>query len=779
MTDTSRCVPELLLKQEYAVGDFIAGEFRVLAVLGGPGKSGQGVVLKTFQELGTNSKVKLVAEGKVWVALGYHPNIIPIQWVKELDFRLFIAAEFVPPDAEGRTTLQDHILEGPQPIPRICKWIAHFCDGISFAVGRGLLSHGDVKPSNLLVDRAGTLRITDFGLARLVGSGDAELVPAGPLPYMAPEQFDSPESVSVSADIYAIGIVLYQLITGGSYPYKMPEKIVSVVGDFAKAHLNAPIIRIDTPFWPILEKCLTKDAAGRPTLAELRREVSTLADRARVTLMPIPQIDHDDDELYARAQSLAALGQAPAALESIEEYTRRYPQHPWGWTEKSVIFLHLGQLDASIAATRESLRRDSGNSHAWNNLGVALLEKGQDDEAANAFRLALEHDPYNTASMASLAGILARKGKTETPAKLLVLALKLHPKKKMLLHNATINALQIVKNGAREEARELLESLTQNEPGIATNWFFLAGIHKIAERFEEAIDCYRKAIDLGPQDSAALICLAECLGERSRLSEAIEICERCLQIGAKREEALVLKAYYLDRQGHYSAAASMLADELTSHPNAATLWFTLAIIHHTNSALSEAQSALLTCKSILVQEKQFDTDAYRMVDANLWRLQGKPLDAMALLRELGGHCAPQGSHLWDDPQFLEKLKALNGGIDPPFRDRQEENGAVRTYSLPDLGVGVWLADGCYMIMFPASFRGALPLGLKWGESIEEVRQRLGPPQQTFPFDNYHFSPYVYSLHYNSTHSKRQLTSFTVGVGGLCFGCKAFEESGQR
>jgi tetratricopeptide (TPR) repeat protein len=403
----------------------------------------------------------------------------------------------------------------------------------------------------------------------------------------------------------------------------MPGKSASAVEDFARTHLSVPITWIDTPFWPILEKCLAKDSGGRPTLAELRREVITLAGRAGITLLSMPRADQESDELYARAQSLSSLGEGRSALEAIEEYIGRFPQISRGWTQKGVILLHLDRIDEAMAATRESLRRDPGNSHAWNNLGVAPMRKEQDLEAVAAFRRALEHDPYNTGSMMSLADILARQGESDAPARLLTRALHLHPKKK-LLFNASNTAAQIMKNGGGEEARELLECLTENKPENPRSWFNLARVHQIAERNEEAIECYQRGIGIEPKDSTALICLALCLAKRADLSEAIEVCEKCLQLGAERQKALTLKAQYLNAQGHYSTAVRILADELKVLPNADMLWFTLAVIHDANGALSEAQSALLTCKSILVQEKQFDTDNYRMVEDFLRRLEGDP-----------------------------------------------------------------------------------------------------------------------------------------------------------
>lgn len=620
--------------RQYMVGEFIGGDHKVLAVLGGQGKSGQGVVylveskdaprpfvLKTCQALDPQSRAKLIKEAKAWITLGFHQNIVPAYFVREIDFDLYVAAEFIPPDAEGRSTLGDYINDGPQSLSRICNWICHFCDGLSHALYMGLLAHRDVKPANLLIDPNGMLRITDFGLATLSATGGKSRAVIGTPLYMAPEQFISPESVDSLADVYAIGIVLYQLLTGGAYPYRLPQDPAEAFEDLARIHMNEPWIRISSPFSSVIERCLNKNPSKRLSINDLRREVHSVAEKAKITITQIPSRDETEKELYAKARSLAALGDGQAALRAIEEYTKRYPQYPWGWTEKGLILFHLNRVQDAIRATEESLRRDPANSHAWNNLGVGLMRNAQFLEAGTAFQEALENDPYNTGSMMQLAHILAERGETSAPTRLLLRALKLHPKKKTLLFNASNIAAQIAKNGGFEQARELLECLTENEPENDTNWFNLALNHQHSRRIVEAIKCYRTVVDLKPSDSTALIFLAKCLAENADFGEAIKMCDRCLQLGDERQKVLVLKAQFLNAQGHYSSATRLLDDELAAHPDADMLWFILATIHEANGALREAQSAVGTCRSILVKEKRFDTENYRMVDEFARRLK--------------------------------------------------------------------------------------------------------------------------------------------------------------
>jgi hypothetical protein len=89
------------------------------------------------------------------------------------------------------------------------------CEALQFAHERGIV-HRDIKPENLLLDKAGRVKIADFGVARMLGAETqlAEESAAGTPGYMAPEQTTSPERVDSRADIYSLGVVFYEMLTG-------------------------------------------------------------------------------------------------------------------------------------------------------------------------------------------------------------------------------------------------------------------------------------------------------------------------------------------------------------------------------------------------------------------------------------------------------------------------------------------------------------------------------------------------------------------------------------
>ncbi len=115
-------------------------------------------------------------------------------------------------------TLRGLLADGPVEPSLALSIVRQVCDALEYAHGQGVV-HRDIKPENILVDRAGRVKIVDFGLARLVGGDARDLTLTytgqrmGTPHYMAPEQWENPSGVDHRADIYALGVVFYELLT--------------------------------------------------------------------------------------------------------------------------------------------------------------------------------------------------------------------------------------------------------------------------------------------------------------------------------------------------------------------------------------------------------------------------------------------------------------------------------------------------------------------------------------------------------------------------------------
>jgi tRNA A-37 threonylcarbamoyl transferase component Bud32 len=142
-----------------------------------------------------------------------HPNIVAVHELGEAGGFPYLALEYVD-GANLRALLREKLLEPRQAL----AIVKELCDALQYAHDEGVV-HRDIKPENVLIDRKGRVRVADFGLAKLIGRVDdgfrtREDVVMGTPHYMAPEQLEHPRDVDHRADLYSLGVVFYEMLTG-------------------------------------------------------------------------------------------------------------------------------------------------------------------------------------------------------------------------------------------------------------------------------------------------------------------------------------------------------------------------------------------------------------------------------------------------------------------------------------------------------------------------------------------------------------------------------------
>lgn len=148
------------------------------------------------------------AEARAMAKLN-HPNLIGVYDFGEVDGMLFIIMEFVPGQSLYHATYQTRV--EPKEAARL---MAEICSGIAEAHRAGLL-HRDIKPANVLLDAHKRPKVGDFGLARPIGTAAQEgEVIFGTPGYTAPEVVDHPSHVDARADVFSLGVMLHELLTG-------------------------------------------------------------------------------------------------------------------------------------------------------------------------------------------------------------------------------------------------------------------------------------------------------------------------------------------------------------------------------------------------------------------------------------------------------------------------------------------------------------------------------------------------------------------------------------
>ncbi len=143
-----------------------------------------------------------------------HPNIVTVFDFGEVQGRFYLLMEFV----DG-LTLRQVLQNGKLSPAEALQLVPKICEALQFAHEHGII-HRDIKPENILLDKQGRVKIADFGIAKIAGleSKDFSLTAAGDVMgtphYMAPEQVETPLTVDHRADIYSLGVVFYEMLTG-------------------------------------------------------------------------------------------------------------------------------------------------------------------------------------------------------------------------------------------------------------------------------------------------------------------------------------------------------------------------------------------------------------------------------------------------------------------------------------------------------------------------------------------------------------------------------------
>jgi serine/threonine protein kinase len=262
-------------------------------------------------------RARFVAESKIAASLD-HPNIVPIYAAGECDGVLYLAMRFVPGD-DLRTVLR---AEGRLEPSRVARLIAQIAAALDAAHAGGLV-HRDVKPANVLLDRADHVYLGDFGLSKRVMADTAFTRTGdvlGTLDYIAPEQIRR-ESLSAATDIYALGCTAFHLLTG-EVPFPAETEEAKLW-----AHLSEPPPRLGTlvegmpsAFDRAVRHALHKRPGDRfASAGELGAAIQAAADGAQA---------RDFERTHSRKIALPPAAAAPSAHMAAARPARRSSVRP-------------------------------------------------------------------------------------------------------------------------------------------------------------------------------------------------------------------------------------------------------------------------------------------------------------------------------------------------------------------------------------------------------------------------------------------------------------------
>jgi serine/threonine protein kinase len=190
----------------------------------------------------------------------HHPNIVTAHDAEQVGDTHYLVMEYVPGIDLAHVVMQ----QGPLPVAEACNAVRQAALGLQHAFDKGMI-HRDVKPQNLMRTPDGTVKILDFGLARLAGAaGDGQTasgVLLGTVDFMAPEQADNAKAADTRSDIYSLGCTLYYLLSG-RVPFPDGSLVQRVMAHVEKTPPSLATFRSDLP--PDLLRVLSRMMAKSP-----------------------------------------------------------------------------------------------------------------------------------------------------------------------------------------------------------------------------------------------------------------------------------------------------------------------------------------------------------------------------------------------------------------------------------------------------------------------------------------------------------------------------------
>jgi tetratricopeptide (TPR) repeat protein len=652
---------------------------------------GETLVLKSFRmdlfAAHTQFAERFRREALAWINLDVHANITRALLVETIAERPFLVLEYVRGGDLSRWIGSARLRED---LPKVLRLGLQFCAGMNHALSRSITAHRDIKPQNCLLTETGTLKITDFGLAKLFDdftAGGNEntaspgvLVPdatstgegAGTLTHMPPEQFDDVKRVDVRGDIYSFGVMLFQMVTG-----QLPFQADSRQG-YARIHKLVPppkLTRCPEALNSILQTCLAKNPADRladfhvlgEQLAALLQQLTGQAFAGGPTQRPL-----NPRQLLNKAASLARLGQPRQALALFDQCLSQAGCGDAGlvsalclqaWEGKGQALLELGQPESALECYQSILKHRPDDARIWYRKGLAFKELTRYQDAIQCFeqaqrlgqteaegqleqcRSSLGAPAAPTRESPSLpedellqkASAAASGGNFSDALGLVDEILARNPDN---LEAWQIKGIGLGHLGRLEEGLGCLEEALKINPEIAKSWHYQAALLAHQGRAEAALRAIDQALRLDPQRGAGWTLKGEILASAGRGKDAQQCYDQACQLAPADAEPWKAKANLL-------VTANQLAEALACYERALEL-------APTDQHLKVRIALLLLQLSRFSDLARFDHDLAQLVpsDAQEWFAKGICLfrlrryaESLAALDE-ATKLTPLSGHAW-------------------------------------------------------------------------------------------------------------------------------------
>jgi serine/threonine protein kinase/Flp pilus assembly protein TadD len=595
-----------------------------------------------------------------------HPNAIQIFDFDREDRLFYLAMEFV----EGRNITELLSDEGRLSVESAIDIVRQTLAALAEAHDHGII-HRDLKPENIMViRRAGggySVKVLDFGLSKLIGlplaaslATQMGRVMGTPL-YMAPEQ-GSGEDVDHRSDLYAVGLILYELLSGR--PPFQADTFMELVQ--MQASVSAPLLSekrpelgIPPPLDDVIQKALAKDRAARFQSAdEMLRALDSYESAAPLRTSRSAEISRPERRgqpssaagsgrrlrlvlgavVLGLVGSLggvwawSALGVADSGEDlprvSMKSADRRSPAEAEyvSLLEQARASLALGEVDDAMVQVQDALRRQVHDSEAFYVRGLVYRARQDDDTALVDLREALDMDPDYAEAAAAIGWIHVDRGELrEASARFAAVEGMGSSSPEGLIGQGAVSYLE----GDPARAKELLTQALQQDEDNARGQYYLGRALLDGGEIGAARDSFILAKRSDPDLALAFVGLGETYLAEDRREEAEVQFREALRLDPDRFEPVLHLALLLLDAERIEEALTLLSESLQRHPD----WSRLHVLR--GIALSrrgEDEEAIAALESGL-QDPDADLRA-RILLGILLQRSGRPQDALEQYRRV-------------------------------------------------------------------------------------------------------------------------------------------------
>ncbi|MCP4348017.1 MAG: serine/threonine protein kinase [Desulfobacterales bacterium] len=596
-------------------------------ILGGFGKSGMGIVYivydhkwhvvfaaKTFQDevFKQNPQIAehFIQEAHAWINLDIHQNITRMHFFHRIKDKPFLFMEYVS-RTDSRADLSKWIGTPrlTEDLPQVLHFGIQFCDGMSHALSKGIKAHRDIKPENCLITEDGTLKVTDFGLAKvfddismgdwkkedkneekrggilaaLLGRNRTHRKGAGTPPYMSPEQFKDVKP-DVRSDIYSFGVMLFEMITG-QLPFSVPKysSLSQKWKEFKYLHETQP-----PPSLPcqvsiisdIVNTCLAKDPTQRFTdFGEIRKQLTEIYEKITYKQAPQPMTgpELDADQLSNKIVSLNDLGYHEEALILNDHALETDALTHRALFNKGNTFVALRRYEEAFVCFEHVIEINPHDNRAWINKGNVLDELGRHAKAISCYDHVLKINPHNDIAWEGKGTTLDSQGYYQEAIKCYDCAIQINPLYYSVWYSkgTTLNKLEQF-----EQALGCFDRTLKMNPNYAKAWHNKGTALFGLERYEKALLCYERCFKIKSRDDYDMrydmawnskgITFAK-LGYHPE--ESIKCYDSAIEINPKYDEALYNKGVALYKLERYEEAIIFFSRTVEINPQYGEAWF--------------------------------------------------------------------------------------------------------------------------------------------------------------------------------------------------------------